>query len=102
MIGVTRVDLKTSGIYPDANELLMISKMVGSRPTLHSLRKVVGIGSRVQDLEGEVTMIERILLEFNKVNSVNRSGQSNSGGWVKSPQLVVEEEFLSLSTLVLK
>ena len=69
---------------------------------MHSLRKIVGIGSRVQGLEGEVTMIERILSEFNKVNSVNRSRQSNSGGWVKSPQLVVEEEFLSLSTLVLK
>lgn len=53
MIGVTKADLKASGIYPDANELLMISKMVGSRSSMHSLAKVVGLGSRVQDLVEE-------------------------------------------------
>ena len=59
MIGVTRADLIASGICPDANELLMISRMVGSRTSMHSLSsKIVGIESRVQDLVGELTLIE--------------------------------------------
>lgn len=54
MIGVTRADLKATGILPETNELLMICKVIGSRTSMHSSRiKVKGIGLRVSDLEGE-------------------------------------------------
>lgn len=54
MIGVTRADLKATGILPETNELLMICKVIGSGTSMHSSRiKVKGIGLRVSDLEGE-------------------------------------------------
>lgn len=39
-----------------------------------SSSKVEGIGLRVQDLEGELTMIDHNSSEFNRVNLMNRSG----------------------------